>query len=355
MRHLMTEHAQVIGAEGAGIVSRIDGAIDFAEKLLACNPAFARANPQVQDRVKRLKGQNRHYLAHEYFNRDWHPMHFGTMAGWLEPAKVQYAGSAHLLDHIEAVNLTAEQRTFLREVPDPMFRESVRDFVVNQQFRRDHWVKGARRMSALEQREALGAFRVVLGVPVADVPAKVSTPLGEATLNVKVTEPLLKIMGDHQPRSIGELEQQLAASAVTYANLLEVVMILVGSGHLHPAQSEAQASACRVSAQRLNAHLMARARVSADIGHLASPVTGGGVSVGRFGQLFLAARAAGQAEPAQWAQSAWQSLEAQGQRLIKDGTRLDEPADNVQELWRLAGDFAQRQLPVLHSLQVTSD
>ena len=355
MRHLMTEHAQVIGAEGAGIVSRIDGAIDFAEKLLACNPAFARANPQVQDRVKRLKGQNRHYLAHEYFNRDWHPMHFGTMAGWLEPAKVQYAGSAHLLDHIEAVNLTAEQRTLLREVPDPMFRESVRDFVVNQQFRRDHWVKGARRMSALEQREALCAFRVVLGVPVADVPAKVSTPLGEATLNVKVTEPLLKIMGDHQPRSIGELEQQLAASAVTYANLLEVVVILVGSGHLHPAQSEAQASACRVSAQRLNAHLMARARASADIGHLASPVTGGGVSVGRFGQLFLAARAAGQAEPAQWAQSAWQSLEAQGQRLIKDGTRLDEPADNVQELGRLAGDFAQRQLPVLQALQVTGD
>ena len=69
----------------------------------------------------------------------------------------------------------------------------------------------------------------------------------------------------------------------------------------------------------------------------------------------LAARAAGQAEPAQWAQSAWQSLEAQGQRLIKDGKRLDEPADNVQELGRLAGDFAQRQLPVLQSLQVTGD
>lgn len=32
MRHLMTEHAQIIGAEGHGIVSRIDGALDFAQK-----------------------------------------------------------------------------------------------------------------------------------------------------------------------------------------------------------------------------------------------------------------------------------------------------------------------------------
>jgi SAM-dependent methyltransferase len=30
MRHLMTEHAQVLGSEGGGIVNRINGAMDFA-------------------------------------------------------------------------------------------------------------------------------------------------------------------------------------------------------------------------------------------------------------------------------------------------------------------------------------
>lgn len=95
MRHLMTEHAEVIGSEGRGIVSRIDDAIEFADKLLATNPLFARANPLVGDRIQKLKEQNRHYLAHEYFNRDWHPMHFATMADWLEPAKVSYACSAN--------------------------------------------------------------------------------------------------------------------------------------------------------------------------------------------------------------------------------------------------------------------
>lgn len=103
-------------------------------------------NPLVNEKIKQIKGQNRHYLAHEYFNRDWHPMHFGTMAEWLEPAKLTYACSAHYLDYVEAVNLTPEQQAFLKDIHDPMFKQTVRDFMVNQQFRKDYWVKGARRL-----------------------------------------------------------------------------------------------------------------------------------------------------------------------------------------------------------------
>ena len=131
MRHLLVEHAEVLGAEGRGIVSRIDGALEFADRLMALNPQFARANPLVGERIRQLKGLNRHYLAHEYFNRDWHPMPFATMADWLAPAKLQYACSAHLLDHVDAINLTSEQQSFLADIPDRMFRESTRDFIVN--------------------------------------------------------------------------------------------------------------------------------------------------------------------------------------------------------------------------------
>jgi hypothetical protein len=88
-------------------------------------------------------------------------MHFATMAQWLEGAKVQYACSANYLDHIDALNLTAEQQAFLKDIPDPMFRETARDFMVNQQFRKDYWVKGARKLNPLEQAQALRAVQVV--------------------------------------------------------------------------------------------------------------------------------------------------------------------------------------------------
>ena len=128
MRDLLTEHAEVLGADGAGIVSRIDSALAFADQLLAANPAYARANPQIAERIKTIKGQDRHYVAHEYFNRDWQPMAFAKMAQWLEPAKLQWACSANYLDAIDAVNLTAEQQALLAGIPDPMFRQTTRDF-----------------------------------------------------------------------------------------------------------------------------------------------------------------------------------------------------------------------------------
>ena len=165
MRHLMAQHAELLGAKGQGIVNRIDGTLEFTEKLLAANPSFTRLNPHVVERLKTVNGQNRHYLAHEYFNRDWQPMHFSSMAELLQSAKLQYACSAHYMDHVDAINLTPDQQEFLKSISDPVFRESVRDFMVNQAFRRDYWVKGVRKLNPLQRAESLLRQRVILTNP----------------------------------------------------------------------------------------------------------------------------------------------------------------------------------------------
>lgn len=351
MRHLMTEHAEIIGAEGRGIVSRINDAIEFADKLLATNPAFARANPQVGERVRNLKDQNRHYLAHEYFNRDWLPMHLRTMADWLEPAKLGYACSANYLDHIDGINLSPEQQAFLKEIPDAMFRESVRDFMVNRQFRKDYWVKGARNLSALEQAEALRAQRVVLSTHRPDVPLKVSGALGEASLSEAIYGPVLDALAGHKPRTLGQIEQAVKES-VNFVQLVQVVMVLTGAGHLDPVQDEGVSARAKRSADRLNAHLLNKSRGSNDISYLASPVTGGGITVGRFQQLFLLALNQGKKQPVEWAQHAWQVLASQGYKLVKQAKTLETPEENLMELTSQAQAFAEKQLPILKALQV---
>jgi hypothetical protein len=282
-------------------------------------------------------------------------MHFSTMAAWLEPAKVQYAGSAQLMDQIDGVNFTPEQRSLLRECADPVFREGLRDVMVNQQFRRDLWVRGSRRLSPQEQREALAAVRLVLVVSPRDVPRKVSTPLGPATLNARVLEQLLDIMGAHRVWTLGELERQLAPRGVAYANLVEMVFLLVGAGSIHPAQDEAAIEAARPATQRLNAHLTDAVRLSAEVPWLASPVTGGGVSVGRIHGLFLGALRSVRAEADRLGESAWRSLEAVGERMVKDGKRLESPAENLTELTRLAREFIEFRLPVLRALQIAPE
>ncbi len=298
IRHLMTQHATIIGTEGNGIVSRIDGALGFTEKLLATNPAFARANPLVAERLGKIKEQNRHYLAHEYFNRDWHPMHFATMHEWLAPAKLSYACSAHYLDHVDDINLTTEQQAFLKDIPDPLFRETVRDFCINQQFRKDYWVKGARQLNALEQAEALRAQKVILTNPRAHVTLKVVGAIGEATMQEAVYNPILDALADHKPKTLGQLELLVKDQGVVFAQLKQAVMILIGVGHLAAVQDDTLIPKARKYTDKLNTGLINKARGSNDITFLASPVTGGGVAVGRFQQLFLLTISQGKKQPA---------------------------------------------------------
>lgn len=356
MRDLLTEHAEVLGSDGAGIVSRIDAALNFADQLLAANPAYARANPQIAERLKRIKEQNRHYVAHEYFNRDWQPMAFAQMGRWLQSAKLNWACSAHHLDAIDAVNLSAEQQALLKGIPDPMLRQTTRDFCVNQQFRKDYWVKGARTLTPLEQIEALGAQRIILAQPRADVSLKVTGSLGEATLQEAVYGPILDQLADHKPKTLGHLEQALKATeagkALTFAQITQAAMVLSATGAVLPMQDDAAMQKAKKRTDKLNVHLMTKARSSNELSYLASPVSGGGFTVPRFHQLFLLARTQGHKTPADWAQFAWNILAAQGQRLLKDGKTLESAEDNLAEFTQQAQTFAEKQLPILKALQI---
>lgn len=352
LRQLLTEHAEVMAAPGRGTVARIDAALEFAERLLATNPLAARAQPQIAERVNLLKGQNRHYLAHEYFNRDWEPMPIAEMGRWLGDAKLSFACSAHYVDHVEEVNLTPEQRAFLAEIPDPMFRETTRDFMVNQQFRRDYWVKGARRLTPLDQVESLKKLRFVLVEDRAAVSLKTKGPLGEATMQEQVYGPILDRFAEHVPVTLGELEERLGPQNIPFQTLVQASLVLANNGSLQAVQAKGVSAAAAPAAARLNEFLIDKARGSGDLGFLGSPVSGGGIAVSRVEQLFLLARSQGRRQPSEWADFCWQLLAPQGLRLLKEGKVIDDPAGNLAELARQATDFERKKLGILKALSV---
>jgi hypothetical protein len=84
-----------------------------------------------------------------------------------------------------------------------------------------------------------------------------------------------------------------------------------------PAQEDAVISKVKKTSRALNTHLLNSARSSSDITYLASPVTGGGITVGRFEQVFALAVTQGKKQPAEWAKAVWQVLQVQGQKLVK--------------------------------------
>lgn len=137
-----------------------------------------------------------------------------------------------------------------------------------------------------------------------------------------------------------------------FTQIIQAAMVLTGAGHLAAVQEDNVITKTKKQTDKLNAYLCQKARGSNDINYLASPVTGGGFTVNRFQQLFLSSISQGKKQPADWAQSVWQTIAAQGQKLVKEGKTLDSAEENLAELTTQAQTFAEKQLPILRALQV---
>lgn len=338
LRHLLVEHANRAGSEDMPIAGRIDEAIRFSDRLLAANPGFARDNPGIVESFKAMREDDRRYLAHEFFNRDWQPMHFATVARWLAAADMRYACSTDYADYIDSMGLSAGQRSLLGEIGEVGLRETVKDMIVNPRFRRDYWVKGDRRLSPNDRTEALRREQVVAVARPLELPLKLRAALalsqtgpGEAAYGA-----VLEVLGDGKVWSLGRIEQVLKPRGISLGQIAEAAILTASCELIQAAQDERAIAQARPRTDKLNAHLIARAGTSDDIDVLASPVTGGGIPVGRAQQLFLAELLAGRKRPEEWAGAAAKVLGA------------EPPADLVDQ----ARAFAEGELPILRSLQV---
>lgn len=352
MRRLMVEHANRMSASASLMANRIDASIQFIDKLLELNPAYAQLNQNAIERFKKIKNQDRRYLAHEYFNSDWYPTSFLDISSDLSSAKLTYACSAHLLSNIQQINLTPAQQQFLAEISDVGIRETANDFLWNQQFRRDCWIKGPRKIDPDKQIKLLRKQRVVQTRPRSDVVLKVSGYLGEASMQRDIYDPILDMLASNGPVVLEEMEQSLAASSIGIKEIVQAIMILIGKGDAGLAQTDEEIAYAQATTDKLNKHLVAEAEFSKEVGFLVSPVTTTGIDVNRVEQLFILAQLNGISDTVGWANYAWNKLVQRGERITKEGQVIYSEADNQNELKRLALVFSQDKSPLLLKLKI---
>ena len=354
LRHLMKRHVDLMGVPAQGPQANAGAALSTLQRFFALDPAYARLVPGVVDRLNGLMSQDRTYLVHEYLGGHWQPMWFAELEQRLASAKLSFGASAWMADHIDGLNLSPDMLGFLAELPDPSLRETFRDVAVQAQFRRYYWLRGAQTLNPGDQRRALRDQRVVLAKPVRQRPAKTTGVYAETTLEGLVYDVLYDVLGDHQPRSLGELEALLPADA-PFPDLTQAVVALMSQGAVLPAQGAETATRSAGTARALNLELARRAAEAGDLGVLASPVTGGALNASRFDQLFWLAlqQEGGQAGggPEDWARHAADVLARQGQTLVSGGAPLSPEAVRTA-LEAQARSFAEVELPCWRGLGV---
>lgn len=335
-----------VAPEGTGnSTQRIGAALDFMTKLREEGQAgYFVANPNIAPRLEKLAAQPRNYLAHELFNANWQPCYFFETAAAMERAKLGFAGSAHILDHVEIVCLAEAQRKFLATIADPTDRETVRDYMTNTQFRRDLFVKGAVAAAPSDRQAMARAQRFALIAPPDSIEMKQKFPIGEIGLQEAIYRPVI----DRLAEGATSVEELLAIPELGQAGLASVwqaCLILVGLGKAEPAAPPMPERAER--AARFNDAVAAAARTHDLYRNLASPVFGGGVGMNRLQLLFRHARAQGQDPVA----TAWEALAAQGQKLVKDGKPLDTAEENQAHIRAELARFDAELAPLHRSLE----
>ncbi len=329
-----------------GPEQRVEAAIRFAEKLVSVDAGFLNDNPYLQSIFETLAKGNRRYLAHEYLNTGWQPLFFTDVAGDMLEAKLDFVGSAKVIENFLDLVLKPQQRELLGVLDDPMLREFVKDCCMPRRLRRDIYVRGQRRLTGHERELQLRDVRLALQVPRSATTRTIQVPQGEATVNQDVYEPIFDALAEG-PKAVGDLVELDAVRGNSDAHPIEVAGMLIGSGQALPAVAESPSG---TAAKRFNRALSIRARQIDTQAReaLAAPVLGTGIEADLIERLCYAAIADGvPAELEALRPHVWEPIRARGEVMTLDGKRCEDEAGNLEIIGGLVGKFLDQRLPIL--------
>ena len=353
LRHLLMTHAEFTGTKEEGIKERIKNSIEFAQTLTGIDNHFFRVNPGVKDRLEKMASMNRNYLAHEYFNKDWEPMPFAKVASYLESAKLKFATSANLLDNIDNINFTKEALEFLSQYKNPILQETLKDYFVNQQFRRDIFVKGGMRLSPQALEEELEQIQFILTCDVESMNYEIKGALGQGELKKEVYSPILELLAksDKTPLSFKELKTKLSGK-LEPPTIWQALLILRSSINIGIAQSIEDSESAQKQCTRINDYLHNQNQIEKEINVLASPLLGAGINIDRMTRIFFQEFKKGHHDPERLAQNSFDIMNKVGSTFIKKDKEIKNDEDALIEIKNSASEFLSNQVPIIKRLNI---
>lgn len=271
LRQLIHRHVIRAGVHRSP-ADQLTDALSVMNELQALGARYFEASPSAAARLTELSEADPRYAAHEYFNPYWQPQYVYEVADQMGCAGLARAAASLLEEHVDAAWMDEPAQLRLAAEPDAVWRETWRDVLVNQAFRRDLYTRGAaplppaaREDRLLDRRWALVKARgEIAGSPLGGRAARVAD-------DVLVTALLDALAAG--AASVRNLQGRGAFEGRPARQLLDALMLLSGAGLVQPALAESQAEAARPSVERFNAAALAR-KGGDGLQHLACATTG---------------------------------------------------------------------------------
>lgn len=350
LRKLLTLHEEFCGVPNVNMTARVSGALDVAEKVLSLSAQHCNDNPHILEKINNLRKQDHNYLAHEYLNKYWDPMYFEEMAKWLEPAKLTFVTSASAIENLDAINFDDNHKELLQSISNSVFRETIKDFMFNQQFRRDIWIKGPIALNAQERRDALNELECILITPSNKISTKLRCMRGEADV-AEVYNAIFEVLKDNQIHTVSEIMNKGTEKNIGSDLLLIGIIGLMSQGNLHIVKKTDSEVVKRV--QKFNTNILDKIQSGSKIQFFASPVTGGAISGNYLQQICFSEylKSKGKCTAEKLVKNISEIISTKGLSLIDDGKVLQEESEKLAKIQEIASEFLE-QIPVYNTLEI---
>lgn len=249
------QHLVALEMRSKSGVAAIAGAVDLMNRLKENNAKMFASLPGLNARLEGLQSAQTAYLVQEYNNQNWQPRHFSEMIDVAYRHKLEYAGTANLCEAIES-SYSPAARDFIAQQKDLKTRETVRDFLVNQCFRRDIYVKGCRSLWTTKKMEVLGAqhFVPLDFKPIPDVGEPFEFCQGHLRLRTE-RETFLEVLNAFEPTGSSVAEVHSRVPQHTLLEIAEMASYLYFGGWLALRNNSGAEAVKRLNHALLAAHL----------------------------------------------------------------------------------------------------
>lgn len=343
LRRFMTEYAETVGGT---ITEKADKAISFVEKVRELKVGYLANTTSINARLESIKKSPKNYVVHEYFNHDWHPLYFADVAKEFSGAKLTFAASATPQEILDFLCLNPASIKLVAETTDPVMRETIRDFLTTQGFRKDIYARGKTQLPLAKQRELVDSWPFALLFPKKEVPQKVKFTIGEFELSPSVYAPILNLL-ETGPKCVNDLLEDEEVKAMGRDRVFQALLVLFAALQVAPVPPGDPATR-KESTANLNRALLKRAFEGDSLNYILSPVAGTAIPLSLIDSLFLKALL----EDSDPVQCAWTSLKRVGRVLMKDGKKLETEEENLSDLATKLEVFRETRVPLYKTLGI---
>ncbi len=357
LRRLMLD--SVAGFEGTDL-ERARRAVGVARLLCEGGAGYFAGNPAAVTMLETMVKMGMPYVVYEYLKPHWHPRYFADVALEMASQDLHFIGQLPLHLNYRDLALTPAHIELFKGVSDRIAFENLKDFALNEFFRRDVYIKGRAPCSEATTRSYLETTAFGTMVSAAQVKREDRLPSATLRFNGPLFDALIPALAEGA-KTLPELLSRLDLATFGAAKVREAILHLVLGGQVFPmqgstppaspAEAEVEEGIYRIPLAYNRMMLSQRLSPENPI-ILASPAAGTGLVIPQLEAISL--RLLTEVEPAE--RLAWiRAFVARQPLKLRTLDRAIEAAEEkVQILEEQLAQFRVHRLPKLLELGVVA-